>query len=651
MNVPPTGENRHPSAWLFSPALDLLVGCGAWSLPLLALTFFVQRDHATGAAFAFYLLAIFCNQPHYMATLHRAYHTAADFDKYRFFTVYVTALLALTIILVHFVPPLVPWIVTLYLTWSPWHYTGQNFGIAQLFIRRAGPPAATPDTTARQLLYASYVASFGVWAVTLHAARDATDPNFISLGLPGRIATPLQLFLTLAFIGCAGAAFFRLARTLPSRALLAPAALTVTQFLWFVGPAILTRFGGFDLPASYFSAGALAFMHCAQYLWITTYYARREAASGAPPFRFTRYYLALVIGGIALFIPGPWVASRFLGHDFVESFLIFMALVNVHHFILDGAIWKLRDGRIARLLLGANASVSAAPDPTAPPPFGHHLGWLFGATPAARALRLAGAIALLALAALDQWQYYATTRDVPDGTLARAAALNPADPRPAFQRAARRVESGDLPAARRELEALVARYPHNAAAQHLLGRVLFALNDIPAALAHYDRMAEAYPADFSVAYNRGLAAAAANQRAKALASFESAVALAPANPSARLFLFQELVLQAQPARAVAVGETVFASFEADEHVYSVETYLAFCLDYADCLLASPPPAVSLETAAVRLQHAADIAAPRHLFRQTAALLRRLATLQEKLNRPADAARSRATAEQAEKFVL
>lgn len=648
--MPPTGENRRPAAWLFSPALDLLIGCGAWSLPLLALTFFVQRDHATGAAFAFYLLAIFCNQPHYMATLYRAYHTAADFNKYRFFTVYVTALLALTLLLVHFVPPLVPWIVTLYLTWSPWHYTGQNFGIAQLFIRRAGPSVAAPDATARQLLYASYVASFGVWAVTLHAARDATDPNFLSLGLPGRLATPLQLFLTLAFIGCAGAAFLRLARTLPVRALLAPAALTVTQFLWFVGPALLTRFGGLNLPASYFSAGALAFMHCAQYLWITTYYARRESAPGAPPFRFSRYYLALVVGGIALFIPGPWLASRLLGHDFVESFLIFMALVNVHHFILDGAIWKLRDGRIARLLLGANASGPAAPDPAAPPTLGHHLGWLFGAAPAARTLRLAGAALLLALAALDQWQYYATTRDAPDAALARAAALNPADPRPAFQRAIRLEAAGDLPGARRELEALVARYPHNAPAQHRLGRVLFALNDLPAALAHYDRMADAYPTDFSVAYNRGLAAAAANQHAKALASFEHAVRLTPDNPSARLFLFQELVLSAQPARAVAVGEIVFDRFEADEHVYPVETYLAFCLDYADCLLASASPVAALERAALRLQHAADIAATRHLFRQTAALLHRLAAVQEKLNRPADAARSTATAEQAEKFV-
>ena len=40
------------------------------------------------------------------------------------------------------------------------------------------------------------------------------------------------------------------------------------------------------------------------------------------------------------------------------AFLIFTALVNIHHFILDGAIWKLRDGRIATLLLNSRDRIS-----------------------------------------------------------------------------------------------------------------------------------------------------------------------------------------------------------------------------------------------------------------------------------------------------
>src|SRR5579871_4936764 len=105
MSAPaPQPFGKHPTGappWLLSPAFDLLVGCGVWSLPLLALTLFLQRENAVAVSFAFYLLAVFCNNPHYMATIYRAYHTAEDFKKYRFFTIYVTVLLSLTVVLVH----------------------------------------------------------------------------------------------------------------------------------------------------------------------------------------------------------------------------------------------------------------------------------------------------------------------------------------------------------------------------------------------------------------------------------------------------------------------------------------------------------------------------------------------------------------------
>ncbi len=125
-----------------------------------------------------------------------------------------------------------------------------------------------------------------------------------------------------------------------------------SQFLWFLLPAAISLLQDLDIPQNRYSTGVLAVMHSAQYLWITSYYARREA-SGEPrdeersQWRPFAYFGVLIVGGIALFVPGPWLASRALHHDFTASFLIFTALVNIHHFILDGAIWKLRDGRIA----------------------------------------------------------------------------------------------------------------------------------------------------------------------------------------------------------------------------------------------------------------------------------------------------------------
>ncbi len=649
MGSPPSASQRAstpaapPRPWLFSPALDLLVGCGAWSLPLLALTFFAQRENAVAASFSFYLLAVFCNNPHYMATIYRAYGTAADFKKYRFFTVYVTVLLALTVVLVHLGPGLMPWVVTLYLTWSPWHYTGQNFGIAQMLVRRAGAP---PDAGTRRLLWFSYVACYAVWFLTLHSARAATDPYFLSLGLPAGLATLLQLFFTVAFLGCAGAAFVRLARALGPRGLAGPVVLTMTQMLWFVLPALFTRFAGLALPASYFSAGALAFMHCAQYLWITSYYARRES----PNFNFSRYYVALIVGGIALFVPGPWVASRLLGHDFVESFLIFMALVNVHHFILDGAIWKLRDGRIARLLLGRPTSTVTAGEMPAIDATGasHHLGWLFGPTPAARQVRWVLGGTMLGLGALDQWQFFSTTRTASGPALARAATVNPADPRPGFRRAQDLETAGDLVGARRALEALLAHHPHNATAQQLLGRVLMRLNDSAAALAHYDRMFELYPRDASVAFNRGLAALAEDQPPKALASFERAARLSPDNPDAHAALAEELARHGEPQRAIDEYQQAIDLVEADPGSRDLRDYLRQSLAQADLLETQATPA-ALERAERRLQRAGDVGATRHFFRETATLLAHLATVQEKRGHTEEAAKTRVLATKVEGY--
>ncbi len=638
-----------PRPWLFSPALDLLVGCGAWSLPLLAGTYFLQQDNGAAVAFAFYLLAVFCNNPHYMATIHRAYHTAEDFKKYRFFTVYVTVLLGLTVLLVHFVPGLFPWVLTLYLTWSPWHYTGQNFGIAQMLARRAG---VLPDPAARHLLYASYVASYAVWFLTLHTTREG-DPYFLSLGIPVEPAFALQIVGILAFFGCAGAAFVRLRRHVPAGALVGPMVLTLTQALWFVAPTLLASTGLVELPASYFSAGALAFMHCAQYLWITSYYARREtgdvpttATKPKPPFSFARYYLVLVIGGIALFVPGPWLTSRMLGHDFVESFLIFMALVNLHHFILDGAIWKLRDGRIARLLLGRQAP---APDEldAEPPAFGHHLGWLFGATSPARFTRYALGAGILGVGAIDQLQYLQTQRGARPEALTIAERLNPSDTRVHFRRAQLAMQAGDTATARTELERVLTINPRNAPAQHLMGELIFRSGDAAAALAHYDRMAQLFRPDVSVAVNRGLLASEAGLNFAAAERFAEALQLAPHRKELHLLLAQALVAAGDTTSAIRQYDLFCTLFEEDPGDFELmPRYLSAGLALGELQTA----AGDTLAAEKRLQSTADVAATHRYFAETALALDLIAELQEASNRSELAAKNRALAAQARSFV-
>src|SRR5689334_17104565 len=105
--------------WIYNAWLDIIVGCGAWSAPLLLLAYFSTQS-TLALSVTFYGLALFFNYPHYMATLYRAYHTSEDFHKYRIFTVHISALIAVTVILSHFWYQVLPLIFTIYLTWSPW---------------------------------------------------------------------------------------------------------------------------------------------------------------------------------------------------------------------------------------------------------------------------------------------------------------------------------------------------------------------------------------------------------------------------------------------------------------------------------------------------------------------------------------------------
>jgi len=75
-----------------------------------------------------------------------------------------------------------------------------------------------------------------------------------------------------------------------------------------------------------------------------------------------------------LTLPGLIMAPNVLGRIPWDAGLAstLFAVVNLHHFILDGAIWKLRDGRVARILIRG----PSAPDPSSPPSPPESRPWL-----------------------------------------------------------------------------------------------------------------------------------------------------------------------------------------------------------------------------------------------------------------------------------
>jgi tetratricopeptide (TPR) repeat protein len=573
-----SGSGSDPSSrpqWIKNPWIDLLIGCGAWSLPLLVLFFYMGQQNFLAVTLTFYVLSVFCNQPHYMATIYRAYGTRQDFRKYRFFTVYVTVFVVFTAILAHWLPALLPLLFTLYITWSPWHYTGQNYGISMMFLRRNG---GRPQPLERHLLFCGYLASYLVWFLSMHSMVDS-QPYTISLGIPSGLADFLTLLCVTAFLLCTSIALARIAGQIGWKRMTGALVLVSTQFLWFVAAGVLRLVEGTSIPPIYYSVGVLAFMHCAQYLWITGYYTRRETEAGTRgrnrEWRPMRYYGILVLGGLALFLPGPYLVSLVFKQDFMVSYLIFVSLINLHHFILDGAIWKLRDGRIARLLLGTpekhgaapagspESAVGKAPGPRehaapahhhdhhleTPPLLGAAGKWLFGNTWSGRTVRVTAVGALLALGFADQLQYFWTQSRPAMDRLARAMFLNPTDTRIYLQRASLFQEQGRIQPAIEQLREASRINPHQPLVHKNLAALLINHGQAEQAEAILERLEGIYSQDADVQRMRGSIARMRKEPEKAARFYRKALKLKPAEHRAALALADMRYDQGQADKA------------------------------------------------------------------------------------------------------
>jgi hypothetical protein len=249
---------------------------------------------AIPAAWIGYLVLIVSGS-HYGGTLLRVYEHETERRAYRLFTVYGTAIMLIVLVGALYSPIAGSLLITLYLTWSPWHYTGQNYGLAVMFLRRRGVEI-TP--VAKRLLHASFVFSFLSVLITMHfeggvgpkdplgyRSLDIDKFQFISMGLPGSLRALLMPVVALGYVASVTAALTLLLRAGGARAVAPTALLMLTQAIWFSVPYLGSHFGlaagipilgeiGADSYQFYFVWVALG--HAIQYLWITAYYARAD---------------------------------------------------------------------------------------------------------------------------------------------------------------------------------------------------------------------------------------------------------------------------------------------------------------------------------------------------------------------------------------
>jgi tetratricopeptide (TPR) repeat protein len=496
--------SQSQSRWVFGPVPDLLLGCGGAYLVV-----FLLLAGADGALVAAVppalmpLLVLVTSVPHYGATLLRVYEQESELRKYRVFAVWLSLCVFAWFAAGVYQPTIGSLMVTLYLTWSPWHYSGQNYGIALMFLGRRGV-RVTPTT--KRWLYASFVLSFALAFLGIHTAGsvDSYAPGslgpdayaLIRLGVPPALSAWLLLLVLVGYVTSLGVVATSLLRAGSPRDLAPVGALIGLQALWFSLPVLARATGVLaDLPA--FSGDEdfreyaflwVAIGHAVQYLWVTSYYAAR---SDARVWKSGYLLKAIAAGGAIFGLPlllfGPDTLGA-LGYDAGLALLIASA-VNLQHFILDGAIWKLRDGRIARVLLR-----SGAPDPAAPAVGGGVGRWVRGGL-------LAAGLVYAATFAFGTLEYEFGVRragEADDFARMRTAAerlrwIGRDDARLRHNLAIGAMRARDLEAARREVERGL-QLDESARSWVLLGMVRQRGGDKRGAAAAYQRALELDPA-------------------------------------------------------------------------------------------------------------------------------------------------------------
>lgn len=369
--------------WIHGPVSDLLIGCGGlYAIGFFAL--FVTYGDAVGRSLALLLPlgVLWVSLPHYGATLVRVYESREQIRRYSVFTIWATALLAAWFAVGTWNTVLGSIMITLYLSWSPWHYSGQNYGIALMFLGRAG---VSIEPRAKTALWWSFVLSYLVPLLHMHGSsaglfylRNVGDTNLglLPLGIPESVSMPLFALVLAGYLVSLLYAVVSLLRIASPRALLPAAVVVASQALWIAVPYAGVRVAawtGDGSQAGFLQAAILwvAIAHAAQYLWITSYYARSSGGWQGGARYYARIFLfSSVVWTVPVVVFGSFALG---GATYAQGLaLLLTALVNLHHFVLDGAIWKLRNSRIASILI--RDRVETGPEPIGPRGFGMRFG-------------------------------------------------------------------------------------------------------------------------------------------------------------------------------------------------------------------------------------------------------------------------------------
>lgn len=358
--------------WLFGPGIDLIFGCGIGYV-ILSVILAVLRPPMDRIHGWLPFVILFTGLPHYGATLERVFSTPETRQRYGRYALIFSVIVGSVFLFSVMSGRGGSQLVTLYLTWSPWHYAAQNFGLVMMFLRRAETEISTQF---RFLIRTSFVLSFLLVFVNIHRSSSAsvTDPlyaapsardavRFTPLGIPESLTPMLLVGFGVAYLVVTSLVIVNILRNTPAGRRLPALALIFSQCGWFVLPVVVSQFVPFWFSPrgpTVFAFTWIAIAHSVQYLWISLHFARISGRVTNSKRSLGLYFtLAIFAGSMIWVFPVLFSAKGGLARMPHESGLdlLVAAAVNLHHFLLDGVIWKLRDAPIRKALVDGQTAI------------------------------------------------------------------------------------------------------------------------------------------------------------------------------------------------------------------------------------------------------------------------------------------------------
>ena len=329
---PPAWQSALLGRTFLHPLFDYLLIGGGLSLVCTLLVFHSQ-DPLLGWNTDFLpFLILLSNSAHFAASTVRLYSKPGVRSEHPLLTMLFPLLtMVVLVVCVAFPLHLGKHLQAFYLTWSPYHYSAQEYGLAIIYCVRSGSVLEKIEKRVfRWICMVPFLLAFlGAPHAGLGWLYPAAHTNPLTAPVLALIRTGLIAAAFLLPLAFAIYMYRRRRFILPLVALLA----VLSNSVWWV---VL------DYLSAFFWA---TIFHGLQYLAIVTLFHVREqknlpANQHGPLYHATRFYMVSLLLGYGLFYCWPY-AFVLTGFGLAESVLLVTATINIHHFVVDAYIWRL----------------------------------------------------------------------------------------------------------------------------------------------------------------------------------------------------------------------------------------------------------------------------------------------------------------------